>query len=133
MAPCEGEVWHPSGDSQVLVKKIVVPCRECNLKYTGQTGKSLEVRVNQHKDAVRLGHANNAVFKHVRDTNHAINWNSCRLVYKSGVESHRLTVESALIRKVPNFNNVQSTLGVDSLSCDLILRSQPNILANALR
>ena len=81
----------------------------------------------------RLGHANNAVFKQVRDTNNVINWNSCRPVYKSGVESHILVVESVLIRKVPNFNNVQGTLGVDSLSCDLILRSQPIILASALR
>ena len=80
-----------------------------------------------------MEHSNNVVFKHVRDTNHAIDWNSCRLVYKYGLESHRLTVESALIRKVPNFNNVQSTLRFDSLSCDFILRLHPDILANTLR
>ena len=66
--------------------------------YVGQTGKNLEVRLNQLKDAVRLAHANNAVFKHVRDTNHAINWRAAKLVFNSNVESHRLTVESALIR-----------------------------------
>ena len=96
-------------------------------------GKSLEIRVNQHRDALMLGHANKVVHKHVRDTNHANNWNSCRLVYKPGVESYRLTVESVLIRKVPNFNNVHSTLGIDSFSCVLILRSHPSISANALR
>ena len=86
--------------------------------YIGQTGKSLEVRLNQHKDAVRLAHANNAVFKHVRDTNHANNWRAAKLVFNSNVESHRLTVKSALIRKIPNFNNVQSNLCVDAWSSE---------------
>ena len=74
----------------------------------------------------------NAVFKHVRDTNHAIKWRAAKLVFNSNVESHRLTVESALIRKIPNFNNVQSTLGVDALSSELILKSKPDIMSRVL-
>ena len=89
--------------------------------YIGQTGKNVDVRLNQHKNAVRLAHTNNAVFKHVRDTIHAINWKAAKLVFNSNVESHRLTVESALVRNFPKFNNVQSTLGGDALPSELIL------------
>ena len=79
-----------------------------------------------------MAHAYNAVFKHVRDTNHVINWRAAKLVFNSNVESHRLAVESALIRKIPNFNNVQSTLGVDALSSELILKSKPDIMSRVL-
>ena len=53
-----------------------------HLKYISQTDKSLEIRMNQQKDAVRLGQANNAVYKYVRYMNHVIDWSSCRLAYK---------------------------------------------------
>ena len=49
----------------------VAPCCECNLINVDQTGKRLETRVNQHKDAVRLVQVINAVYKHVRDINYA--------------------------------------------------------------
>jgi len=88
--------------------------------------------LNQHEDAVKLAHANNAVFKHVRDTNHAIDWEAAKLVYKSKIESHRLTVESALIRKVPYFNNVQITLGVGEVHSELVLKSKPDIFSKTL-
>ena len=58
----------------------IIPCKDCNLMYIGQTGKSLEVRFNQHKDAI---------LKHVRGTNHEINWRAAKHVFNSKVESHR--------------------------------------------
>jgi len=110
----------------------IIPCEECDLMYIGRTGKKLEVRLNQIKDTVSLAHANNAVFKHVRDTNHAINWGAAKRVFIYIVESHRLTVESALIRKNPNCNNVQSTLGVDAFFSEVILKSKPDIISRVL-
>ena len=66
----------------------IIPCKYCDLIYIGQTGKSLEVRLNQHKDAVRLAHGNNAIFEHLREINHVINWRAAKLVFNSNVESH---------------------------------------------
>ena len=86
----------------------MVPFCKYNLKYIGQTSKSLEIGINQHRDAVRLGQVNNAVYKHIGDMNHAIDWNSSRLVCKSGFESHKLTVESVLLINVLSFNYVQT-------------------------
>ena len=75
----------------------IVPCGECNKCYVGQSGKILSERLGQHKDDVRLGHSNNSVFKHVRDTNHAINWENSKMVFSSNDPYRRLVVEAALI------------------------------------
>ena len=48
-----------------------------------QIGKRLEVRLNQHNDAVRWSYANNVVYKHVRDTKHVIIWKTAKLDFKS--------------------------------------------------
>ena len=48
------------------------------------------------------------------------------------MESQRLTVESALIRKVSYFNNVQSSLEADVLSSESISKSKPDILSKSL-
>ena len=58
-------------------------CYECNKCYGGQFGEILFERSGQHKDAVRLGHSKNSVFKHACDTKHAIIWENSRLVFTS--------------------------------------------------
>ena len=88
--------------------------------------------MNQHKDAVRLALASNAVFEHVRDTIHSINWRAAKLVFIFNVESLRLAVEYALIRKTPNFNNAQIALGVDALSSEISLKSKPESMSRVL-
>lgn len=106
----------------------VIPCKDCDDRYIGQTGKKLSVRLGQHKDACRLGHKNNSVYKHVRDKNHAIDWGSSKMVYNSNDYYRRLVVESSLIKRVPNFNSMQSTLLIDDGTSELILKSKPKIL-----
>ena len=63
----------------------IIPCKECDFMFIGQTRNRLEVRLNHHKDAVRLAHANNAVFKHVRDTTNTIIWRAAKLVLNFNV------------------------------------------------
>ena len=47
-----------------------IPCANCPLVYVGQTGKSLEARVKQHKYSIRSGQENSALFQHLRGFNH---------------------------------------------------------------
>ena len=106
----------------------IIPCSDCELSYVGQTGKDLGIRLQQHRDAVRLGKWENAVYRHRFETSHAINWNGARLVYKSPDEFKRLTVESSLIMHVPNFNLTLGSTSIDKFSGKLILNSKPSIL-----
>ena len=41
----------------------VIPCKDCDDRYIGQTGKKLSIRWGQHKDAFRLGYKTNSVCK----------------------------------------------------------------------
>ena len=105
-----------------------VPCGDCNLRYVGETGRSLEVRLKVHKDSVRLGRSNNAIFSHVQSTNHNINWSDVKLLYKSDKTYNRLIVESTIIKHVNNFNHLGGLCSIDNHSKNLIIKSLPSIV-----
>ena len=105
-----------------------IPCANCDKQYFGQTGRKFEVRLNEHKAAVRLGHINNACAKHTKDSIHSIDWENAKPVYKSNQLSNRLIVESTLIKSFGNFNNCQSTLTIENLAAQTILKSNPGLL-----
>ena len=103
-----------------------IPCNDCNLSYFGQSGRGFDVRLTEHKNAVRLRRVNNACYKHISDKNHSLNWENARVVYKSNILSNRLVVESSLIVARPNYNNSRSTLTIENLAANLIINSQTN-------
>ena len=104
-----------------------VPCSTCNLAYYGETGRSVEVRLGEHKSAVRKGDLRNACFKHVSTSNHDINWSNSHLIFRSEDWYQRLVVESSCIVTKSNFNNMRSTLAIDKFSAEIILSSRQNI------
>ena len=50
------------------------------------------------------------------------------MVYNSNDYDRRKVVESSLIKRVPNFNSMQSTLLLDDCTSELVLKSQPRNL-----
>ncbi len=75
-----------------------VPCKDCNRFYIGQTGKTLEQRKKKHKYSVRAGQESNALFVHVRDSSHCIDWENCKKVITSKSFVERNILESSLIK-----------------------------------
>ena len=75
-----------------------IPCKDCNQKYIGQTGKELELRIKQHQYSVRTGQLSNALFVHMNDNNHSIDWNASSVVFCCGNLVQRNLIESALIK-----------------------------------
>ena len=51
-----------------------IPCKACDRSYYGQTGRSINQRILEHKRAVRYGHDNSAIFQHIASTGHQMNW-----------------------------------------------------------
>ena len=39
-----------------------IPCKDCDKAYYGQTGRSLQNRITEHKRSVRYGQNNSAIF-----------------------------------------------------------------------
>ena len=93
----------------------------------GETGRDLSVRLNEHKGYIRNQNNNSAIFNHVRDENHSMNWSNSKIVYSSNKKSDRLAVESTLIKVLPNFNNSGGVNVIDPLSASIILSSNKSI------
>ena len=75
----------------------IVPCGQCPSVYLGQTGKSLSLRVKQHKYSVRTNQINNGISNHANKTLHSINWEGVTAIQKCKSYQERLIIESCLI------------------------------------
>ena len=81
-----------------------IPCKSCSKVYIGQTGKDLNDRLKQHKQSIRYGQENSAIFTHVRYHNHCIDWeNTKKIVNNCNNIQTRNIIESCLIKE--NFGN----------------------------
>ena len=76
-----------------------IPCKQCNKRYIGQSGKSLEVRLKQHKYNVRTGNMQNALFIHMNDSNHGINWAMSKEIIFCKEIVKRNLIESCIIQR----------------------------------
>ena len=91
----------PQNDKPGVYK---IPCKDCNKVYIGQTGRNLNTRIVEHKRSVRYGQENSALFQHVQNVGHAIDWNNSSMLYKSKCNFGRKIVESCFIDSLPNLN-----------------------------
>jgi len=67
---------------------------DCQASYNGETGRSLNMRLTEHKQAKRNGDANNHIVVHHQLTNHNIDWDSAQCLTYSTNYYQRLTLES---------------------------------------
>ena len=74
-----------------------IPCGQCPLVYYGETGKSLALRISQHKQSVRKNVSDNAISEHANKFAHSINWEGANFIFQGGGYSERQVVESSLI------------------------------------
>ena len=98
--------------------------------YVGQTGRALDQRLKEHKYYVSRKDENKAVYQHVSATDHPPDWAGARMVYRSANEKKRLVVESALIKKLPNYNLMGGAVSVDPSAAELIINCNKSILIN---
>ena len=83
-----------------------IPCKHCQEIYIGQTSKELDVRLKQHKYCVRTGNMANALFVHMNNTNHGIDWENSKELVICKDFMKRNIIESSFIKNEPdrNFN-----------------------------
>ena len=114
-----------------------IPCKDCPKAYFGQTGKELSTRLSQHRGYARGTNEQartTAIFKHMSQENHAIDFDHAALVYPCSRWKSRLAVERCLMDSKPNFNaqgpNPSATCQVNSLSRKIIFDTNPAIHTN---
>lgn len=74
----------------------------------------------EHKFAIRHADDSSALFKHVSEQGHTINWDSSTIVYPSQCNFKRKIVESALIASTPNFNISKGQWTPDIISLSVV-------------
>ncbi len=103
-------------------------CKNCNRFYIGQTGKTLEQRKKQHKYSGRTGQQSNALFIHVRATNHSIDWENCKKVKTSKSSVERNIIESSLIKHTCE-NNLYLSEGFIKLDIYITGKISKNVIS----
>ena len=98
-----------------------IPCMDCCSFYIGQTSKDLKVRINQHKYSVRTGQTSNALFVHLSEQSHRINWSQSTVIARCNDFRSRNILESAIIQ-ITSEENCNLSPGQFSLD-PLILNS----------
>ena len=103
-----------------------IPCSSCNRMYIGET-IDLERRKKQHKDALRKGDENNALFYHRQNENHLINPNNIKKILNVGEVQKRRLIESLLIQNTENINIHRSNYHIDKITSSIIRKHSPFI------
>nr|XP_053640607.1 integrin alpha-PS2-like [Cherax quadricarinatus] len=78
-------------------------CNGCSLSYLGQTGKSLEVRMSQHRYSIRIAKESNAIFNHIKACNNPANCQEPRVIFRCSSWLETNIVESAVIKHEISF------------------------------
>ena len=99
---------------ELLMKNVIyeVPCQDCASVYIGETGRCLQVRLREHRGAVRRCDKKNGIAAHAWDRDHRVNWDAARVICTEPFYWKRRVHEALSIRS----HDVTS-----NLDCGLIL------------
>ena len=82
---------------------IIVNKSNSEKSYVGESGRGLQIRLQEHKRACSIGLQNSAVANHALDLDHRIDFKNTKLVYKDSDIGRRRVVEGAIIHSVSTF------------------------------
>ena len=88
--------------------------------YVGETGRNLEKRIYEHRRDIRVGNDKSAVFCHVRDYGHSLDFDKARIIFSSDDYIKRRVVESALISTTQNVNLSQGQFAFNKVIAGIV-------------
>ena len=111
----------PEDSSPVIYQ---IPCRSCQppSSYYGEK-IDFNKRKYQHQYAIRSQDHNNAIAKHMLDTNHNVHINDSRIIRRENDTHKRKIIESIIIYNRNNFNNQRTNYNLDSFTNNLLLKN----------
>ena len=76
-----------------------IPCQDCEHVYIGETGRTLQKRVTEHRSAVRRFDKNNGIAVHAWNEDHAVDWEAARIISTAPHYWNRRTLEAIHIQQ----------------------------------
>ena len=115
----------PDSDTPVIYQ---VPCRSCQppSSYFGETINH-DKRQKQHQYSIRTQDSNNAIVKHMLDTNHTVLMSDSQVIRKENNTNKRKIIESIIISNKSNFSTQKSNYNLDKLTNNLVIRNCPKL------
>ena len=83
-----------------------VPCAECESVYIGETGRTLEKRISEHKGAVKRHEVKNGIAVHAWTKQHKVNWQAATVKHVETNHSRRKTIEALHIHLQQETSNL---------------------------
>ena len=110
------------GEKQASRRGVVyeVPCRDCNRTYIGETGRSLQERLTEHRYAVQTANMNNGIAAHTWNQQHQVNWDSAKVKMFEQHLWKRKVLEAICIKETRENNNLDCGLNMNQVSSPLL-------------
>ena len=83
-----------------------VPCAECESVYIGETGRTLEKRISEHKGAVKRHDVKNGIAVHAWTKQHKVDWQAATVKHVETNHSRRKTIEALHIHLQQETSNL---------------------------
>ena len=101
-----------------------VPCKVCDKVYIGETGRSLNDRIKEHKYAVRTGNKKNGIAVHVQESDHPVDWSSAKLRVNEQHLWKRKMLEAIHIKIQDNPSNLDCGLQINPIWLPIIQKER---------
>ena len=85
-----------------------ISCKNCKLKYIGETSRNFHIRLKEHKRDIRIGNLNNALFQHISQSNHNFEFNPANILIYIHNKRLRRIFEAAAISLCNSLNTYRS-------------------------
>ena len=98
-----------------ILKKVVVykiPCQDCETSYVGETKRSLQKRVTEHKYVVKNNDRKNGIAVHAWDMGQRPNWEAAEILDVESQYVKRRVLEAVWIRNTKHVCNLDCGMGI---------------------
>ena len=99
-----------------------IPCKDCEKKYYGESGRGLPIRLTEHKRAYDLHAENNALVNHSLIQDHRIDWEQSKVIFNSKNTGIRRLVEGAVINCGKSMEGNKTFTQEDSFTNELVCK-----------
>ena len=99
-----------------VVYEIKCAAENCKKIYIGQTKRSLETRINEHKRTIEQKKSSTALSQHMLENNHTADFESVKVLEREKRLSKRLMLESLHIKKKQK-QTINKKEDCDNVSC----------------
>ena len=90
-----------------------IPCGDCDSCYIGETGRTLQKRITEHKYAVKTNDRKNGIAVHAWDLDHRPRWEDAEILEHEQNYWRRRVLEGIWIRRTDNTCNLDCGMTIN--------------------